>query len=181
MTIIDHSDGSDPDRIDKSAPMTIRHISGEDLKQVLAIQVDVYPPGLQENFATFEDKFSLRPAGIFGAFLEDVLCGYILSHPWSAGRIVPLGLARTVLPGKADCVYIHDLAVRPSFRGRGAARRLVDRVFEFGGSLSLGTYTLMAVQASEPFWSRFGFRVLKTIEYVPGIMGSEMMLERPVS
>lgn len=158
--------------------MKIRPISGEDLKQVLDIQIEVYPPGLQENAATFEDKFSLKPSGIFGAFLEDVLCGYILSHPWSADRVVPLGLARTVLPAKADCVYIHDLAVRPSHRGRGIARLLVDRVFEFGGSLSLGTYTLMAVQSSEPFWSRFGFRALKSIEYVPGIMGSEMILER---
>jgi len=157
--------------------MDVRPLTSEDLDQVLAIQVMVYPPGLQENAATFRDKFSLKPAGLFGVFDGDGgLGGYILSHPWRAGRVVPLGLARTVLPEKADCLYIHDLAVRPSFRGRGIARMLVNRIFEFGDGLSFDTYTLVAVQGSEPFWSRFGFRIMKKIEYVPGIKGTEMFL-----
>jgi len=153
----------------------MRPIARPDLDQVLAIHAEVYPPGLQENPATFEDKLSLRPVGAFGVFLDKFLCGYVIAHPWSADRAVPLGLVRTLLPEKPDCLYIHDLAVRPSFRGRGIARLLVDRVFEFGNSLSLRTCALMAVQSSESFWSSFGFMTLERVEYVPGIMGTRMI------
>jgi len=155
--------------------MEICPISRTDLSKVVAIQNEVYPPILRETAATFEDKLSLRPVGAFGAFLGEALCGYVIAHPWTADRAVPLGLVRTMLPEKPDCVYIHDLSVHFDFQGRGIARRLVTTVFDFGNSLSLGATTLMAVQSSEPFWRRFGFRPLERVEYVPGIMGSHMI------
>jgi ribosomal protein S18 acetylase RimI-like enzyme len=161
----------------RSALIEIRALNAADVPKLLVIQLEAYPPALQENAGTFEDKLSLRPPGAFGAFLGAALCGYVISHPWTRDRVVPLGLARTVLPEKADCVYIHDLAISAAFRGMGIARLLVSRVFDFGNRLDLDAYTLMAVQSSESFWSRFGFRVVERIEYVPGVIGSEMIRE----
>jgi hypothetical protein len=42
---------------------------------------------------------------------------------------------------------------------------------------SLPRFALVAVQSSEPFWSRFGFAIDRSLVYAPGVTASYMICE----
>ena len=158
--------------------MEIRQLTPSDVAGVLKVQKEAYLPQLLEGVETFLNKMLLFPRGVFGCLVNGELCAYVFYHPWTRDAVVPLDHPIAELPLKPDCMYIHDLAVSPACQGQGIARRLLEQVFTVGDSLGLYTYSLIAVQSSEAFWQRFGFRAVSNLEYVPGVPGTRMILER---
>lgn len=125
-----------------------------DIPAVSAIAAKVHP-GFFEDDAVFADRLALAPEGCWLLEGEDGAMGYVLSHPWRLGSVPALNTVLGALPAGADSFYIHDLALLPAARGSGAAGRMAARLI--AAARNYPTMSLVAVNGSLPFWSRFGF------------------------
>jgi predicted N-acetyltransferase YhbS len=79
-----------------------------------------------------------------------------VSHPWALYSIPPLDQFLVALPAQADCLYIHDVAILPEYRGLRQADHLVE----------LCAMALVSVYGTDAFWARFGFRPASTPDIV---------------
>jgi GNAT superfamily N-acetyltransferase len=158
--------------------MEIKQLSVQDIPAVLEVQVQCYIPELNERGDTFLKKLRLFPKGCMGYWQDSLLGAYVFSHPWKTGEIVPLDFGLNSLPADADCLYIHDLAVSPRLRGKGVGNQLVQQLFKIADSLGIKDFTLVAVQDSEPFWSKYGFRIREEMTYGANVPASKMTLTR---
>jgi hypothetical protein len=91
---------------------------------------------------------------------DDRIVGYGLAHPWTLHQIPPLDEFLGALPPAPNCLYIHDVAVLPTFRG-GAAAAYVDAIMALARSERLAHLALVSVHDTAPFWARFGFRAVE--------------------
>jgi GNAT superfamily N-acetyltransferase len=148
--------------------MTPRALELRDLPAILALQRACYRAELQEGAEAFHGKLAAFPAGCLGLEREGRLGGYVFCQPWRLGETLPLDHPGGV-PAEPDCLYIHDLAVHPDWRGSGAAAALLARVEALAASLSLDRLALVSVQDSEAFWARQGFRPVRRFAYAPGV------------
>jgi ribosomal protein S18 acetylase RimI-like enzyme len=149
--------------------MIIRKLVSSDLPDILRIQQNVYRPELLESSDTFSRKLMLFPEGCLGCEDDGVLCAYVFAHPWQGDSPVPLDDSNLLLPPKPDALYIHDLAVETAYRGRGLAQDLFGRLLRLAEEKGLGTMSLVAVQNSETFWQRLGFKRGHALSYGPGV------------
>ncbi len=156
----------------------IRLLTAADLPSVLDAQRESYGAALIEDEAVFRERMRIFPAGMLGAISGETLAGYAVCHPWIFGRTVPLNSVVLEIPEGPDCLYIHAVAVRPAFRGAHIGGWLVAAVMEVGIIAGLRRFTLTAVQSSEKFWERFGFRPADRIETVEGVTASVMTMDR---
>ena len=107
-------------RTDMSKPHW-RLARASDLPAISKIAARIHPD-LPESPEVFAEKMRLYPDGCRVLVADDGIVGYGLAHPWMQHRIPPLDGFLEQLPGDADCLYLHDVAVLPDFRG-GVARR----------------------------------------------------------
>src|SRR4051794_31123331 len=126
----------------------IRQLTAQDIAAVLRVQKEAYHLELLERPESILSKMRLFPRGAMGFFDSDVLAAYVFCHPWQFGEVVPIDAVLQSLPINADCVYIHDLAVGSSYRGKGIAKSLLGAVFALGENLGITNYMLVAVQSS---------------------------------
>lgn len=155
----------------------VRRLQASDIQQVLRVQSECYRPELIESEASFEGKLTLYPRACVGAWDGRVLRGYLFAHPWIVGEPVHLDTWSQSLPPNSDGMYLHDLSISPSYRGKGIPKRLLDVVIDCAREVGLMRFALVAVQQSEPFWERWGFSVKYTLPYAPGVDGSYMTCE----
>jgi GNAT superfamily N-acetyltransferase len=155
--------------------MEIRQITRDDLPQVLVIQKDSYTLPLIESEDSFARKLALFPDCCLGGFEKQQLIAYIFTHPWVFGKIVSLNDCMTIAPHTANCIYIHDLAVLRSWRGRGIAHALLKRILRIARSRELNKIALVAVNETEPFWERYGLQRQYQLIYGDGIPATYMM------
>lgn len=127
-----------------------------DLAEVCRIANGVHP-GLPERPEVFEEKLRLFPAGCFALELGGSLVGYAISHPWTLFEIPPLDAFLERLPSSPDCLYLHDVAVTPAARGRGAAAQLMDRLCLLASREGVGFIALTSVYETAGFWRGMGF------------------------
>jgi ribosomal protein S18 acetylase RimI-like enzyme len=158
--------------------MEIRGLTLDDVPDVLKIQEECYIPDLLETADTFIKKLRLFPQGSLGCWQREDLTAYVFAHPWKVGEIVPLDFALRSLPTDANSLYIHDLAVSPKFRGLKIADQLLQKLFSIAGSLGLEDFALVAVQNSEPFWNRYGFRTQEKLIYGTNTPASKMSMTK---
>lgn len=149
----------------------IKTIPQSDLPRVVAVQKNSYPQELWEDEGIFREKRRVFPDGALGWYRDGVLQAYVFVHPWHKNETAPLFTENMTLPDKPDCLYIHDLAITPAARGKGAARALVEAAFALAAKHGLQHFSLVAVQNSESFWQKFGFTPYKTLTYsgVPAV------------
>src|SRR3546814_16514887 len=98
--------------------------------------------------------------------------GYVVSHPAVFGQPPKLNRLLGAIPAQADCYYIHDLALAPAARGRGATRDIVARIGTVAARLGYGRTRLVAVNASTPFWPTRGFLPPLPPQIVPRVPSS---------
>lgn len=72
-------------------------------------------------------------------------------------QIPPLDAFIDRLPDAADCLYVHDVAVLPDFRG-GVARAYIAEIEERARSSGITTLALVSVYGARPLWERLGFQ-----------------------
>jgi ribosomal protein S18 acetylase RimI-like enzyme len=133
--------------------MSWRPLQRADLPALNALAGLVHPT-LPEDESVPAERLALYPDGCFALDGRAGLAGYLLSHPWRLGAPPKLNTLLQRLPDAADTYYLHDLALHPAVRGRGAADALLARILS---DPRWPTHSLVAVGSSARFWHRHGF------------------------
>lgn len=139
-----------------------------DLPAVAAIERESHNPLPPEGEAVFADRLAAFPAGCLALGPEGAVEGYAVAHPWRLGTVPALGLDRLVLPDAPDCLWLHDVALRPWRRRHGLIPALLDRLDALARARALPRLALTAVHGTETLWARHGF--------VPADTGAEAAL-----
>ena len=84
--------------------------------------------------------------------------GYAVSHPWRDGEAPALDTLIGALPRSPTTFHIHDIALVPAARRRGAARAIIIRLIARARDERLAGVSLVAVNGTAPLWQAFGFR-----------------------
>jgi GNAT superfamily N-acetyltransferase len=84
--------------------------------------------------------------------------GYAIAHPCRMGCPPALDTLLGALPGDADALHLHDVALLPALRGRGLGGAAVARLMQVAAGCGLKCATLIAVHGTARYWARFGFR-----------------------
>jgi GNAT superfamily N-acetyltransferase len=113
-----------------------------------------------EDDAVFAERVRLYPAGCALLELDGAPAGYAVTHPWHYGQPPALNVMLGTLPDVSSTYYIHDIALLPETRGSGAGTAIVEAVLAHARATGAPNVSLVAVNASVPFWSRFGFEVV---------------------
>lgn len=143
-----------------------------DLPSVETIAEQVHP-AFPEDTAIFAERHRLYPDGTRLFELGGAPAGYILSHPWRYGSLPALNALLGAIPGDADTFYLHDLALLPAARGTGAAAMIVGDMLRHARLVGLPSVSLVAVNGSQPFWYKHGFRAVAAPELADQLQSYE--------
>jgi len=136
-----------------------RQMRRQDMDIICRIAALCYPD-LPESAAVLAEKQALSPQSCFALAAADnsgEIGGYLLAHPWRRGHIPQLNRLLQALPPKPDCLYLHDLALAPSARGRGLAQAGAAKLTQQAEALGFRHIALTSVHNSAAFWQRLGF------------------------
>ncbi len=136
-----------------------------DISRIMAIQFQCYASCYLESAEAFVHKLVMHPDGCFVHDAEGRVTGYIVFHPARSGWVAPIDFLQDMPMPDPECVYVHDLAVDPAFRGKGIGRILLTEAVAAARARGLDRLALVAVQDAEPFWERMGFLKEKDIVY----------------
>jgi GNAT superfamily N-acetyltransferase len=137
-----------------------RQLSVDDIPDLVKVADEVHPE-LPECADVFTERCRLFPQGCLALVVADgsehggELCGYAISHPIRRNHPPRLDSLLGTIGPEADQYYIHDLAILPSQRGKGAAAEGVGRLLQVAARFP--TTCLISVYGTWPFWTRFGF------------------------
>ena len=132
-------------------------MTAQDLDRVQVL-ADAIHPDHPEGKDVFTERQRLYPEGCHVLAVEGCLVGYAIAHPWQLGEPPPLNSRLGAIPRVASTYYIHDVALLPEARGRGYASQIVERLAEHARGAGLHNLSLVAVNRSQLFWERLGFR-----------------------
>ncbi|WP_375451195.1 GNAT family N-acetyltransferase [uncultured Devosia sp.] len=136
-----------------------RALSTFDLPVVEAIAAVVHPDFFEDT-AIFAERQRLYPDGARLLELGGVPAGYSIGHPWTFKALPALNARLGAIPPDASTYYLHDLALLNTARGTGAAAMIVGETIGHARARGLPHVSLVAVNGSQPFWYKHGFRVL---------------------
>ena len=144
--------------------MSWRPMVPEDLAQVQVL-ADTIHVGHPEDPEVLAERQRLYAEGCFMLVENGRAIGYALTHPWRFAEPPPLNRLLDAIPSSATTYYIHDVALLPIARGKGYAAQLTDRLVTHAREAGFGNLSLVAVNKSQVFWEKAGFRVIA----VPGL------------
>ena len=134
-----------------------RPLTETDLAEVHRLAAAAHPD-MGERLEVFAEKFRLYPEGCFALDLDGAVRGYLISHPWRLWDAPALDSFLGALPSAPDCLYLHDLALAPEARGRGAAAAVIERAAALAAGKGLADMALVSVRGTGAFWAHAGFR-----------------------
>ncbi len=135
----------------------IRAIQSDDWPAIDFVQRSSFPPPAVESVSCLQSIAAAAPEMCAVAESEEGMLGYMLAHPWVPDDLPPLNEPLTKCPPGASCLFIHDLALLPSARGRGLASEMVRRLLATAEAEEMTSASLLSVQGTTEFWARFGF------------------------
>jgi len=136
-----------------------------DIPRIMAIQFQCYASCYLESAEAFLHKIVMHPDGCHVLEVGGIVAGYIVFHPARLGWVAPIDFLQDMPMPDPECVYVHDLAVNPAFRGKGIGRVLFGEAVAAACVCGLDRLTLAAVQDAEAFWERMGFHKESDIMY----------------
>jgi ribosomal protein S18 acetylase RimI-like enzyme len=136
-----------------------RTARGTDLDAIKAV-ADAVHPDLSERPEVFEEKLRLFPEGCFVLIENGEVVGYAFVHLWRLNDVPKLDDFLMSLPDDADCLFIHDVALLPKARDKGAARSLIQQISKLANSRNVTLLSLVSVYGSHIHWTRLGFEVV---------------------
>ena len=142
--------------IAENLPIVLRAMCESDLDAVLAIQSACYPSALNEDAATIRQRFHASPDTAWIASIADEVAAYLFGYRSRLGSITPLGGVFSPAD-EPDCLYLHDLAVTPTWRSRGIADQLIVAARAFASRQSLSFIALVALENARTYWERHAF------------------------
>lgn len=146
------TDAQSPSIAEESSPR-IRNMNASDLENVLDIQRACYAPAMNESGDIFLNRLECAPKHAWLALLDGEPAAYLMTYPSRVGKITPLG-GEFEPPAQPDCLYIHDLAVRPEASGQGLGRAMLRHVLT---ASRFRMAALVCVQDAHRFWEQNGF------------------------
>lgn len=135
----------------------IRPMRRHDLQPVLELQNQIYPPAYREPADVFASKLALAAPFCMVVDSANGIVGYLLAHPWLADRPPPLFTTLETLPASPSSLFIHDLALLPTARGRLLAEALLRQSAVAAQASGLTHATLVAIHGAASYWQRRGF------------------------
>ena len=148
-----------------------RTMTDSDLPAVKAL-ADAAHPDLPERLEILRDKRVNFPPGCHVLADEARIAGYGIAHPWVLGTVPPLDAPLRGLPSRPTCFYLHDVAIAPEARRRGAAADYLSRMVELSQLIQLDVLALVAVHGTEPVWQRLGFVASPETVAIPAEYGA---------
>ncbi len=135
----------------------------QDLESVNKIAQQIHP-GLPERPEVFEEKICIFPEGCRKLISKDKIVGYGISHPWILNSIPPLDEFLKKIPPKPECIYVHDIAILPEARGKGASAQFIDYAKKLAAQIGLSHLAGVSVYGTMVLWSRFGFKIVESAD-----------------
>jgi ribosomal protein S18 acetylase RimI-like enzyme len=115
---------------------------------------------LPERPEVFEEKFNLFPEGCKKLIINYRIVGYCISHPWNLCNIPPLDSFLLKLPQRPDCIYIHDIAILPTARGKSASDLYISELIKIAKLHNINNLALVSVYGTTSLWERYGFQII---------------------
>lgn len=143
----------------------VRLLCPQDAPDAAALEAISHPGNLHEGedfFARMLARWSPFCPGAFfhGADDSPALGAYLLGHPAPRATLTALATVPDDVPPDA-LWFIHDLAVGPEHRGSGLGARLLALAAQEALARNLAQCRIVAVNRSESWWTRLGFRELQ--------------------
>jgi GNAT superfamily N-acetyltransferase len=132
-----------------------RQMKLSDLDAVDRIADEVHT--LYERPEVFKEKFNLYPEGCFVLENDEEILGYCISHPWNLHEIPMLDRFITSLPFERNCLYIHDIVVLPSARGKSHSLRIMEWLETMAYLSKFLGLALVSVYGTSYLWEKYGF------------------------
>lgn len=151
-------------RKDKHMKYQWRPMAAADLPAVMAMAAVVHA-GYFEEQRVFAERLALFAPGCWIAQCVDgalpaQAVGYAVMHPARLGQPPALNSLLQALDDRADCLYLHDVALLADARGAGLGRALLQILREQMRRAGLKQAALVAVHNSRPYWEAVGFAIL---------------------
>jgi len=147
----------------------LRNLKDEDIKEAHSLGNICYPLDLHESLESFQWRFKIYSEGCRGAWVDNVLCGYIVAHIWKLNEIVYLNDDSYGLPKDADCMYIHDVAIHPLYHNKHLGSRLVSDIITLAVCKNIYNFAGVAIKSTEGYWKRWGFSVEREFYYTVNV------------
>ncbi|EIJ42912.1 acetyltransferase [Beggiatoa alba B18LD] len=138
--------------------MIVREITIHDWQAILQIQADAYFEIQPESVTVLQSKWKLSQSTCVVVEEQQRILAYCLAHPWSDNSAPPLFHELTHIPQQAG-LFIHDLAIHSSARGRGIGRLIFNYLHQQANRHHLQFFSLVAIQDATHFWQKLGFQV----------------------
>jgi GNAT superfamily N-acetyltransferase len=136
--------------------MPIVKLCAADAPQLMLVQQGCYSTELVESVSVMTERICTFQHSCWGYFVEQQLAGYLLAYPSLLGRISALAAAFPVYQD-SNCLYLHDMAISPDFRGQSLAPQLLAHARSQAKIMGLQALALVAVQGAEGYWEKQGF------------------------
>lgn len=130
-----------------------------DLGAVAAISAAVHDR-YGEPEAVYAERLALWPSGCFVWEQDGQIAGLLVAHPWYRDSAPALGAMLGVIPENADSFYLHDIALLPQTRGKGAGGDAVTLVVDAARAAGFDAVTLIAVNGADSYWAAQGFTAI---------------------
>lgn len=133
-----------------------RPMRQSDLPAIITISEQAHPlfPEAPEVFAEKQRLFA--PFCFTLSHAREVV-GYCFAHPWMSHRAPSLNRLIGSPPRAPDCLFIHDVALAESARGKGASGALIEILEGVAKRHQLPAITLVSLYGSDRLWRRHGF------------------------
>lgn len=128
-----------------------RAMEPDDIGVVAAIPNAVHGT-FTEPVSVYAERLALYPAGCFVLEWDGTIAGYLIGHPWTRASTPALGQPLGVIPADADTYYLHDVALLPAARGKGAGHAALGLVIAQARADGFADVTLTAVHGADRFW-----------------------------
>lgn len=142
--------------------LSIRLMQTKDLPAVVKLQDRCYAADLFEPADVVKNRLLACPQSSWVAEFRDKLWGYLFCYPSQLGKVGPLA-AEFIVSARADCLYLHDMAVSSDARGQGVATALLASAEQYAQSQHYQALTLVAVQNSASYWQRHHFAAYRQL------------------
>lgn len=135
----------------------LKSLNIDHMADVLRIQEYCYTDIEPESSGSLQAKILASPGTCLIAESIEGAVGYLIAVPIVYPRLPELNAPKFELSVDPDTLYIHDLAVDRTGRGKGVAQALVRASIDTAKRSGLSGACLVAIQRSETFWQQFGF------------------------
>lgn len=140
-------------------------LNKNNIEDLMLLEKKCFNESLKESREAFLNIAEIFPKGAVLLYSDNRIIGTLFFHPCIKDSTRKLKNDKFTLEGNEDCMYLHSFSIHPDFTGKGLAHILFDYFNSVTSEEKITQQSLVAVQNSENFWMRYGFKPRKQIQY----------------